>query len=68
MPSRKDLEKEKNLKMKLKIIEKYKQGLGVSGLGHEYNLSKSTISTILKNKDKLWLVNAAKGVSRISSQ
>lgn len=74
MPSTKDLEKEKNkrakitIEMKLKIIEKYKQGLGVSGLGREYNLSKSTISTILKNKDKLGLVNAAKGVSRISSQ
>ena len=40
----------------------------MANLGRAFNLSKSTISTILKNKDKLEVVNASKGVSRVSSQ
>lgn len=38
--------------MNLKIIKNYKQGFGVSGLGRKFNLLKSMISIIGKNKDK----------------
>lgn len=41
--------------MNLKIIKNYKQGFGVSGLGRKFNLLKSMISIIGKNKDKLGL-------------
>lgn len=74
MPSKQKLEKEKNkraiisIDMKHKIIEKHKRDLCVTDLGRAFNLSKSTISTILKNKDKLEVVNASKGVSRVSAQ
>jgi len=57
----KDLDKEKNkrtkitIELKHKIIEKNKQGHGVADLGRRFNLPKSTISTILKDKEKLQL-------------
>ncbi|ALC49524.1 CG14050 [Drosophila busckii] len=54
--------------LKHQIVEKHKQGLSVTNLGRAFKLSKSTISTILKNADKLKHINASKGVSRISSQ
>uniref|UniRef100_A0A1I8PHF3 HTH CENPB-type domain-containing protein n=1 Tax=Stomoxys calcitrans TaxID=35570 RepID=A0A1I8PHF3_STOCA len=74
MPLNVDSQEQKNnrakitIAMKHKIIEKHKQGVGVGHLARTFNLTKSTISTILKNKYKLKDANASKGVSRISSQ
>ena len=40
----------------------------MTNLARVFNLSKAVTSTILKDKDNVEVVNASKGVSRVSSQ
>ena len=54
------------LEIKKEIIQKHERGVSVSDLSRMYNKASSTISTILKQKDKIMAVEASKGVSRIT--
>ncbi|XP_023224010.1 major centromere autoantigen B-like [Centruroides sculpturatus] len=51
--------------LKKEIIAKYENGIRVSDIAKEYNVAKSTISTIIKNKKA---AEVAKGVNVISKQ
>ncbi|KAM4048885.1 tigger transposable element-derived protein 1-like [Anomaloglossus baeobatrachus] len=56
------------IEVKKKIIEKYEQGMRVSHIAKLYNKSTSTICTILKKKEDIKGLDAAKGVTRVSKQ
>lgn len=56
------------IEMKHQIIEKRERGVSVADLARTYNRSTSTISTILKNKEKIKEIDASQGVTRISAQ
>ncbi|XP_023239813.1 major centromere autoantigen B-like [Centruroides sculpturatus] len=50
------------------IIAKYENGIHVSDIAKEYNVAKSTISTIIKNKKAFKAAEVAKGVNVILKQ
>ncbi|XP_023210096.1 major centromere autoantigen B-like [Centruroides sculpturatus] len=54
--------------LKKEIIAKYENGIPVSDIAKEYNVAKSTISTIIKNKKAFKAAKVAKGVNVISKQ
>jgi hypothetical protein len=56
-----------NLDVKKEIISKRESGKSVGDLSAEYGMAKSTISTILKNKEEIKSAQVAKGISRLSS-
>ena len=56
------------IEFKKELIEKYERGMRVSALAKEYDMAKSTISTILKNKDSIKASDVAKGVTAITKQ
>ncbi|TEA42467.1 hypothetical protein DBR06_SOUSAS1810283, partial [Sousa chinensis] len=41
------------METKVKIIERVEQGEKMVDVAHSYNMNRSTISTTLKNKDKI---------------
>lgn len=53
---------------KKEIIAKYESGVRVSNLAKEYEMAKSTISTILKKKDALKKADVSKGVTKLTKQ
>ena len=58
----------KSIKFKKELIATYESGVRVSVLAKEFGMAKSTISTILKNKDQLKASDVAKGSSVLSKQ
>ena len=58
----------KTIEFKKELIAKYESGVRVSVLAKEFGMAKSTISTILKNKDQLKASDVAKGSSVLSKR
>jgi len=56
-----------NLDIKKEIISKWESGKSVGNLSAKYGIAKSSISTVLKNKNEIKSAQAAKGISRLSS-
>ncbi|XP_051783790.1 tigger transposable element-derived protein 1-like [Erpetoichthys calabaricus] len=56
------------IELKKEIIEKYERGVRVTDLAAEYKKSKSTISTILKQKEAIKAADVAKGVTMLTKQ
>ena len=56
------------VEVKKEIITKHENGICVSDLAAEYGMAKSTISTIIKNKEVIKGADVAKGVTVISKQ
>ncbi|XP_013007869.1 tigger transposable element-derived protein 1-like isoform X2 [Cavia porcellus] len=54
--------------LKKEIVEKHEHGIRVTDLALEYKMAKSTISTILKNRDAIKGANVAKGVTTLTKQ
>ena len=54
--------------MKKEIITKHENGVRVSDLAAEYGMAKSTIPTIIKNKEVIKRADVAKGVTVINKQ
>ena len=55
------------LDIKKEIISRRESGKSVGDPSAEYGMDKSTISTILKNKEEIKCAQVAKGISRVSS-
>ena len=58
----------KTIEFKKELIATYESGVRVSVLAKEFGMAKSTISTILKNKDQFKASYVAKGSSVLSKQ
>ncbi|XP_030179530.1 tigger transposable element-derived protein 1-like [Lynx canadensis] len=56
------------VEVKKEIIKKYERGMRVAEIARFYKKSTSTICTILKKKEEIRGLDAAKGVTRISKQ
>ncbi|XP_042768073.1 tigger transposable element-derived protein 1-like [Panthera leo] len=56
------------VEVKKEIVEKYERGMRVAEIARFYKKSTSTICTILKKKEEIRGLDAAKGVTRISKQ
>ncbi|XP_019512623.1 PREDICTED: tigger transposable element-derived protein 1-like [Hipposideros armiger] len=56
------------VEVKKEIIEKYERGMRVAEIARFYKKPTSTICTILKKKEEIRGLDAAKGVMRISKQ
>ena len=56
------------IELKKEIIAKYESGVRVSDLASQYEMAKSTISTILKHKEVLKKADVVMGVTAISKQ
>ncbi|XP_023665526.1 histone-lysine N-methyltransferase EHMT2 isoform X7 [Paramormyrops kingsleyae] len=74
-PIKKKVEKEGGKKkemitveVKKEIIEKHERRMRVADIARFYNKSTSTICTILKKKEEIRGLDAAKGVTRVSKQ
>ncbi|XP_077583258.1 uncharacterized protein LOC144203607 [Stigmatopora nigra] len=69
---RDDKPKRKNvmttIALKKELIAKWERGTRVSDLAIQYNMAKSTISTILKRKEAIKAADVAKGVKTLSSR
>ena len=58
----------RTVEVKKRIIAKQKNGVYVSDLAAEHGMTKSTISTIIKNNKEIKLADVAKEVTVISNQ
>nr|XP_045611492.1 tigger transposable element-derived protein 1-like [Procambarus clarkii] len=56
------------VEVKKEIIAKHERGIRVADLAREYGRAPTTISTILKGKDKYKTLDVAKGVSKLTSK
>jgi len=56
------------IEVKKEIIRKHENGVCVSDLALQFGLAKSSICTILKNKEAIKDANVAKGVTVITKQ
>ena len=56
------------IELKKEIIEKHDQGVRVVDFSKQYELSTSTICTILKQKESIKAITLAKGVKIINKQ
>uniref|UniRef100_A0A8C5PXM0 HTH CENPB-type domain-containing protein n=1 Tax=Leptobrachium leishanense TaxID=445787 RepID=A0A8C5PXM0_9ANUR len=56
------------VEVKKEIIDKHERGMRVANIARFYNKSTSTICTILKRKEEIKGLDAAKGVTRVSKQ
>jgi Mor family transcriptional regulator len=54
-----------NLDIKQEIISKQKIGKNVGDVSAKYNMAKSKIRTILKNKEEIKSAQIAKGICRL---
>jgi hypothetical protein len=50
------------------IVEKYEGGMRIRDLAAAYRMPRTTVSTIVKNKDVIKSANVAKGVKSITKQ
>jgi Mor family transcriptional regulator len=50
------------MKVKKEIVEKYEGGMRIRDLAAAYRMPRTTVSTIVKNKDVIKSANVAKGV------
>ncbi|XP_076069180.1 putative CENPB DNA-binding domain-containing protein 1 [Oratosquilla oratoria] len=53
----------RTIELKKELIAKFESGTRISDLATQYGMAKSTISSILKNKDIIKEANVAKGVT-----
>ena len=53
------------IEMKKEIIKKYEEGVTLTQLGRPYDRSKSTINTIVKDKDKFKAATASHGITKL---
>ncbi len=51
--------------MKKEIIKKYEEGATITQLCRLYDHNKSTIGTIIKNKDKFKAATAPQGITKL---
>ena len=58
----------RTIEVKKEIAAKYESGVRVSDLATQFGMAKSTISTILKNKEVIKAADVAKGVTVITIQ
>ena len=58
----------RTVEVKKEIIAKHENGVYVFDLAAEYDMTKSTISTIIKNKEVIKWADVAKGVTAINNQ
>ena len=56
------------VEMKKELITKWEKGTRVSDLAVQYVAAKSTISTILKNREAIKVADVAKGVKSLTSK
>ena len=56
------------IELKKELITKWEKGTRVSDLAIQYSKAKSTISTILKNREAIKAVEVAKGVKSLTSK
>ncbi|XP_017772781.1 PREDICTED: uncharacterized protein LOC108559909 isoform X4 [Nicrophorus vespilloides] len=56
------------IEMKKELIAKWESGVRLSDLALQYGMAKSTISTILKNKEAIKAADVAKGVKTLTSK
>ncbi|KAF6357047.1 hypothetical protein mRhiFer1_009983 [Rhinolophus ferrumequinum] len=56
------------IEVKKEIISKYESGVHVCDLETQFGIAKSTICTILKNKEAIKVVNVARGVKTLIRQ
>ena len=54
--------------LKKELITKWEKGTRVSDKAVQYGIAKSTISTILKNREAIKAANVAKGVKSLTSK
>ncbi|XP_061689705.1 uncharacterized protein LOC133508031 [Syngnathoides biaculeatus] len=54
--------------LKKELIAKWERGARVSDLAVQYNMAKSTVSTILKRKEAIKAADVAKGVKTLSNR
>jgi len=54
--------------VKKEIIAKHENGVRVSDLATQFGMAKSTICTILKNRDTIKYADVARGVTVINKQ
>ncbi|XP_033011520.1 tigger transposable element-derived protein 1-like [Lacerta agilis] len=60
--------KRATIEVKKQIISKHESGVRVSDLATQFGMAKSTICTILKNKEAIKGANVAKGVKTLTRQ
>jgi hypothetical protein len=56
------------MEVKKEIVETYEGGMRIRNLAAAYRMPRTTVSTIVKNKDAIKSVNVAKGVKSITKQ
>jgi hypothetical protein len=56
------------MEVKKEIVEKYEGGMCIRDLAAAYCMPRTTVSTIVKNKDVIKSANVAKGVKSITKQ
>jgi len=56
------------VELKKELITKWVKGTRLSDMAVQYGMAKSTISTILKNRDAIKAVDVAKGVKSFTSK
>jgi len=56
------------IEVKKEIVDKYESGIRIRDLAAAYHMPRTTISTIVKNKDVIKSANVAKGVKSITKQ
>jgi hypothetical protein len=56
------------LEVKKENVEKYEGGMRIRDLAAAYRMPRTTVSTIVKNKDVINSANVAKGVKSITKQ
>jgi len=56
------------VELKKGLITKWEKGTRVSDLAVQYGMAKSTLSTILKNREAIKAADVAKGVKSLTSK
>ena len=56
------------VEMKKELITKWEKGTRVSDLAVQYGMAKSTISTVLKNREAIKAAEVAKGIKSLTSK
>ena len=54
------------IEVKKEIVEKYEGGMHIQDLADAYPMPRTTVSTIVKNKDVIKSANVAKGVKSLT--
>ena len=56
------------VELKKELITKWEKGTRLSDLAFQYGIDKSTISTIMKNREAIKATDVAKGVKPLTSK